>query len=100
MARRQRAAGADPLDRLEIYLRALVVVARIVRPAGEVHADRLTAQPAQVVDPRAAEAAGVVDEGGVGVPVAPLARDGARALGAVDVAELHGLEGDQALARE
>src|SRR5437773_9803848 len=49
-------------------------------------------------DPRGAEAADVVDEGGVGVAVASLQRD--RACDAVDVAELLRREGQKVLARE
>ena len=47
----------------------------------------VAAEPAQVVDPARAEAAGVVDEAGVGLPVLPFARHQPGALRAVDVAE-------------
>src|SRR5207302_4231883 len=70
------------------HLCPLVLIARVVGPAGEVHADRRASEAAQVVDPRGAEAADVVDEAGGGVPVAPFARDGSGARGAVDVAAL------------
>jgi hypothetical protein len=91
---------ADPLDRLEIHLAALVLVARIRRPRREADPDRGVAQRAQVVDPRRTPAAGIVDEHRVGLPVAHLARHRACALHAVEVAELQRRKGNEPLARE
>src|SRR5262249_28685743 len=69
---RKRPAALDPLDRLEIHLGALIIVAAcVVRLLGKADADRRLSERAELVDPARPEATGIVDEGRVRAPVVP-----------------------------